>query len=118
MIGGFVFSALSLFFLVVTAEMDPGIIPRTNEFEGAFKAYPANNRTTDVNVVKWFPDGISFVAGCDDGTVRLFDIRTGSILNEYSYHRNYLLSSPPNSSKQKIWTRTSITCPSTTTITT
>jgi len=48
------------------------------------------NRTTDVNVVKWFPDGRSFVAGCDDGTVRLFDIRSGRILNEYSYHKNYL----------------------------
>ena len=43
-----------------------------------------------MNVVKWFPDGTSFVAGCDDGTVRLFDIRSARILNEYSYHCNYL----------------------------
>merc|ERR1712228_225579 len=49
-----------------------------------------NYRSTDVNVVKWFPDGTSFVAGCDDGTVRLFDIRSARILNEYSYHSNYL----------------------------
>jgi len=49
-----------------------------------------NYRSTDVNVVKWFPDGTSFVAGCDDGTVRLFDIRSARILNEYSYHFNYL----------------------------
>lgn len=54
------------------------------------------NRTTDVNVVKWYPNGICFVAGCDDGTVRLFDIRSGGILNEYSYHRNYRLSDAPN----------------------
>ena len=45
------------------------------------------NRTTDVNVVKWFPNGMSFVAGCDDGTVRLFDTRSGRILSEYSYHK-------------------------------
>eukprot|EP00484_Ammonia_sp_Unknown_P025627 CAMPEP_0197031536 /NCGR_PEP_ID=MMETSP1384-20130603/10514_1 /TAXON_ID=29189 /ORGANISM="Ammonia sp." /LENGTH=543 /DNA_ID=CAMNT_0042461077 /DNA_START=113 /DNA_END=1741 /DNA_ORIENTATION=+ len=48
------------------------------------------SRTTDVNVVKWFPDGHTFVTGCDDGTVRLFDMRSGGILNEYSYHRHYL----------------------------
>jgi len=54
------------------------------------------NRTTDVNVVKWFPDGNCFVAGCDDGTVRLFDIRSGRILNEYSYHRNYLMDNNGN----------------------
>ncbi len=45
------------------------------------------NRTTDVNVVKWFPNGNAFVAGCDDGTVRLFDTRSGRILSEYSYHK-------------------------------
>merc|ERR1719244_1755516 len=47
-------------------------------------------RSTDVNVVKWFPDGSSFVAGCDDGTVRLFDLRCGRVLNKYSYHKEYL----------------------------
>ncbi len=47
-------------------------------------------RNTDVNVVKWFPDGTSFVAGCDDGTVRLFDLRCGRVLNRYSYHKEYL----------------------------
>merc|ERR1712129_639367 len=49
-----------------------------------------NYRDTDVNIVKWFPDGTSFVAGCDGGTVRLFDIRSARMLNEYSYHANYL----------------------------
>merc|ERR1712228_320705 len=49
-----------------------------------------NYRSMDVNAVKWFPDGTTFVAGCDDGTVRLFDIRSAHILNEYSYHSNYL----------------------------
>merc|ERR1719203_547447 len=49
-----------------------------------------NYRDTDVNIVKWFPDGTSFVAGCDGGTVRLFDIRSARMLNAYSYHNNYL----------------------------
>ena len=41
-------------------------------------------------MVKWFPDGNAFVAGCDDGTVRLFDSRCGRVLNKYSYHKTYL----------------------------
>ena len=40
----------------------------------------------DVNVVRWFPDGLSFVGGCDDGTVRLVDVRTGRRLSEYALH--------------------------------
>ncbi|KAF2305915.1 hypothetical protein GH714_008849 [Hevea brasiliensis] len=31
----------------------------------------------DVNAVKFFPDGNRFGTGSDDGTCRLFDIRTG-----------------------------------------
>lgn len=38
----------------------------------------------DVNTVKFFPDGNRFGTGSDDGTCRLFDIRTGHQLQEYS----------------------------------
>ena len=41
----------------------------------------------DVNVVRWFPDGHGFVAGCEDGTVRLVDVRTGHQMNEYALKR-------------------------------
>ncbi|KAM1790529.1 hypothetical protein ACFX12_034582 [Malus domestica] len=37
----------------------------------------------DVNVVKFFPDGNRFGTGSDDGTCRLFDIRTGHQLQVY-----------------------------------
>eukprot|EP00484_Ammonia_sp_Unknown_P027507 CAMPEP_0197032238 /NCGR_PEP_ID=MMETSP1384-20130603/10963_1 /TAXON_ID=29189 /ORGANISM="Ammonia sp." /LENGTH=402 /DNA_ID=CAMNT_0042461865 /DNA_START=22 /DNA_END=1230 /DNA_ORIENTATION=+ len=37
----------------------------------------------DVNAVEWFPDGLAFVSGGDDKTVRLFDIRAYKQLNEY-----------------------------------
>ncbi|KAI3446102.1 hypothetical protein Pfo_002767 [Paulownia fortunei] len=38
----------------------------------------------DVNTVKFFPDGNRFGTGSDDGTCRLFDIRTGHQLQEYN----------------------------------
>lgn len=38
----------------------------------------------DVNAVKFFPDGNRFGTGSDDGTCRLFDIRTGHQLQVYS----------------------------------
>ncbi|KAL0386964.1 UNVERIFIED_CONTAM: Guanine nucleotide-binding protein subunit beta-1 [Sesamum radiatum] len=38
----------------------------------------------DVNTVRFFPDGNRFGTGSDDGTCRLFDIRTGHQLQEYS----------------------------------
>nr|AEQ61903.1 GTP-binding protein beta subunit [Salvia miltiorrhiza] len=38
----------------------------------------------DVNTVKFFPDGHRFGSGSDDGTCRLFDIRTGHQLQEYN----------------------------------
>ncbi|KAL6963872.1 Guanine nucleotide-binding protein subunit beta, partial [Sarracenia purpurea var. burkii] len=38
----------------------------------------------DVNAVKFFPDGYRFGTGSDDGTCRLFDIRTGHQLQVYS----------------------------------
>lgn len=37
----------------------------------------------DVNSVKFFPDGNRFGSGSDDGTCRLFDIRTGHQLQVY-----------------------------------
>ncbi|KAI4376047.1 hypothetical protein MLD38_013845 [Melastoma candidum] len=37
----------------------------------------------DVNTVKFFPDGNRFGTGSDDGTCRLFDIRTGHELQVY-----------------------------------
>ncbi|KAL0412494.1 UNVERIFIED_CONTAM: Guanine nucleotide-binding protein subunit beta-1 [Sesamum radiatum] len=38
----------------------------------------------DVNTVRFFPDGNRFGTGSDDGTCRLFDVRTGHQLQEYS----------------------------------
>ncbi|KAJ0591267.1 Guanine nucleotide-binding protein subunit beta [Helianthus annuus] len=38
----------------------------------------------DVNSVKFFPDGNRFGTGSDDGTCRLYDIRTGHQLQVYS----------------------------------
>eukprot|EP01084_Bolivina_argentea_P219471 372227_1 len=43
MIGGALLSLTSIAFLVVTAEMDPGIIPRNNQFEKPYKTYSASN---------------------------------------------------------------------------
>jgi len=40
----------------------------------------------DVNSVKFFPDGQIFGTGSDDGTCRLFDMRTGHQLQVYSQH--------------------------------
>lgn len=37
----------------------------------------------DVNTVKFFPDGLRFGSGSDDGSCRLFDIRTGHQLQVY-----------------------------------
>jgi len=37
----------------------------------------------DVNTVKFFPDGNRFGTGSDDGTCRLFDVRTGHQLQVY-----------------------------------
>lgn len=37
----------------------------------------------DVNTVKFFPDGNRFGTGSEDGTCRLFDIRTGHQLQVY-----------------------------------
>lgn len=37
----------------------------------------------DVNSVKFFPDGNRFGTGSDDGTCRLYDIRTGHQLQVY-----------------------------------
>ncbi|GJN23793.1 hypothetical protein PR202_gb11472 [Eleusine coracana subsp. coracana] len=39
---------------------------------------------SDINSVKFFPDGQRFGTGSDDGTCRLFDMRTGHQLQVYS----------------------------------
>ncbi|KAL8151333.1 hypothetical protein V2J09_021141 [Rumex salicifolius] len=44
----------------------------------------------DVNAVKFFPDGNRFGTGSDDGTCRLFDIRTGHQLQVYRPSENEL----------------------------
>lgn len=41
----------------------------------------------DVNSVKFFPDGNRFGTGSDDGTCRLYDIRTGHQLQVYPPHQ-------------------------------
>ncbi|KAK9164121.1 hypothetical protein Syun_005023 [Stephania yunnanensis] len=41
----------------------------------------------DVNTVKFFPDGLRFGTGSDDGTCRLFDMRTGHQLQVYGQQR-------------------------------
>nr|GEX13379.1 guanine nucleotide-binding protein subunit beta-2 [Tanacetum cinerariifolium] len=41
----------------------------------------------DVNSVKFFPDGNRFGTGSEDGTCRLFDIRTGHQLQVYPPHQ-------------------------------
>ncbi|KAJ4781098.1 Guanine nucleotide-binding protein subunit beta [Rhynchospora pubera] len=38
----------------------------------------------DVNAVRFFPDGLRFGSGSDDGTCRLFDMRTGHQLQVYA----------------------------------
>ncbi|XP_039140095.1 guanine nucleotide-binding protein subunit beta [Dioscorea cayenensis subsp. rotundata] len=48
----------------------------------AVKIYHGHER--DVNTVKFFPDGQRFGTGSDDGTCRLFDMRTGHQLQVYN----------------------------------
>ena len=55
------------------------------------KDYPGHN--SDINTVKWFTDGYSIMTGSDDGTVRLFDLRSYRQLNEYKDQENRSLHS-------------------------
>ena len=48
---------------------------------------------SDINTVEWFPDGQAIVTGSDDGTVRLFDMRSYRQLNEYYDAENRTLHS-------------------------
>ncbi|XP_021989521.1 guanine nucleotide-binding protein subunit beta-2 isoform X1 [Helianthus annuus] len=50
----------------------------------------------DVNSVKFFPDGNRFGTGSDDGTCRLFDIRTGHQLQVYPPHQQNGDNNTPN----------------------
>jgi guanine nucleotide-binding protein G(I)/G(S)/G(T) subunit beta-1 len=47
----------------------------------------------DINTVKWFTDSQSICSGSDDGTVRMFDLRSYRQLNEYSDADNRSLHS-------------------------
>merc|ERR1740123_2551949 len=48
---------------------------------------------SDINTVKWFVDDNSIVTGSDDGTVRMFDMRSYRQLNEYADVENSSLHS-------------------------
>lgn len=55
------------------------------------KDYPGHY--SDINTVKWFTDGYSIMTGSDDGTVRLFDLRSYRQINEYKDQENRSLHS-------------------------
>eukprot|EP00488_Nonionellina_sp_1-RS-2012_P003451 TRINITY_DN733_c0_g1_i1.p1 TRINITY_DN733_c0_g1~~TRINITY_DN733_c0_g1_i1.p1 ORF type:complete len:136 (-),score=26.64 TRINITY_DN733_c0_g1_i1:127-534(-) len=48
---------------------------------------------SDINTVKWFIDSQSIVTGSDDGTVRLFDMRSYRQSNQYKDSENRSLHS-------------------------
>jgi len=45
---------------------------------------------SDINSVRWFPDGYAFATGSDDATCRLFDLRAHRQLN--TYHSDEIFS--------------------------
>lgn len=45
----------------------------------------------DINTVEWFPDGQCIVTGSDDGSVRLFDMRSYRQISEYLHEENISL---------------------------
>jgi len=47
----------------------------------------------DINSVQWFPDGNCVVTGSDDGTARLFDLRSFRQINQYVNRENKSLHS-------------------------
>ncbi len=65
-----------------------------------------------MNVVAWFPDGVSFVVGCYGGSVRLLDMRSNRVLSQYCYH-NYLKEkqSDDNNDSNNSMVRTSTNTP-------
>ena len=48
----------------------------------AVQTYPGHGG--DVNTVQFFPDGLRFGTGSDDGICKIFDTRTGHELQKYS----------------------------------
>jgi len=39
--------------------------------------------SSDINTVQWYPDGQAILSGSDDGSIRLFDMRSYRQLNQY-----------------------------------
>lgn len=54
---------------------------RINEANNCVHSYYLSD--ADVNCCSWFPDGQSFAAGSEDGSIKLMDIRTHRQLNVY-----------------------------------
>jgi len=44
--------------------------------------------TLDINTVQWYPDGQAILTGSDDGSIRLFDMRSYRQLNQYIDNEN------------------------------
>ncbi|ETO22140.1 G protein b-subunit, partial [Reticulomyxa filosa] len=55
---------------------------------------------TDINSIRWLPNNSCLVGASDDGLIRLFDLRSRRVLNQYSIDKKILnpSSSPPRSS--------------------
>jgi len=62
-------------------------------FPGSDDKENGTGHYSDINTVKWFTDSQSIITGSDDGTVRLFDMRSYRQLNEYKDPENRSLHS-------------------------
>jgi len=58
----------------------------------ASHAFEAHDK--DVNVVQFFPNDFTFASGSEDGTARLYDLRTWSEINRYVIENNPNQASP------------------------
>jgi WD40 repeat protein len=67
---------------------DPPPPEPTPLLPGQGRRFPWAN--VHVNVVATAPDGRSFLAGGDGGTVRLYDLKTSKRLHEFSGHHGYV----------------------------
>jgi len=55
---------------------------RMHKMNNCVATYYAHD--SDVNCCSWFPDGNAFASGSESGQIKLTDIRTHRVLNEYS----------------------------------